>query len=78
MTDNWIESDVVTLATPPVRSQSTVGQSNEFVRIRLLLRCCNCKNTQPFSILINELEAYFLYRTVMKTNDKTRTDQEAK
>lgn len=28
--------------TPPAQSQSTVGQSNESLRIRPLLRCCNC------------------------------------
>lgn len=28
--------------TPPAQSQSTAGQSNESLRIRPLLRCCNC------------------------------------
>ena len=27
---------------PPAQSQSTVGQSNESLRIHPLLRCCNC------------------------------------
>lgn len=30
---------------PPVQSQSTVGQSNESLRIHPLLHCCNCTTT---------------------------------
>lgn len=31
---------------PPVQSQSTVGQSNESLRIHPLLHCCNCTTTE--------------------------------